>query len=408
MKTFLFILTFSLINSVLLAQNKINSRLFYLKPHLYNSKSKVTHFDLSSYVVTVSLPIDDRSKYYGETAYKNKETHEIDDFFGSPAMEEIQNKIKSDLAGFKSKQKNHAQKRMTFNSSVEVFYPKTGGGFINRKSFAKVRLVLGAVADDTVLFNKKYESVYVTNGMDNGFEGDVSMTVEDGENVTLGMALRQALDQFYNDLNQVLSLKKNFVIVYGKVTSAKTGSGVGAAITFRSATLSTANTSPEGNFQLAIPKTRCDIQITAPGFMNYLDEHDIPNTNLKMIEMDFKLRPIETGIVVSLKNVLFQTGTTTLLGESFPELDEAVTFLKDNKKVKIELQGHTDNQGDASKDLILSQQRVEKIKSYLVSQGIKSNRVSGKGFGSTRPIASNASEEGRRLNRRVEFVIVKN
>jgi outer membrane protein OmpA-like peptidoglycan-associated protein len=105
---------------------------------------------------------------------------------------------------------------------------------------------------------------------------------------------------------------------------------------------------------------------------------------------------------------LFEVGTTKLLKESYVELDEVVDFLKRNSKVRIELQGHTDNQGSALNDLELSQQRVDKIKSYLVSQGIKSNRVSGKGFGNTRPIASNNTEEERKLNRRVEFVIVKN
>jgi outer membrane protein OmpA-like peptidoglycan-associated protein len=110
---------------------------------------------------------------------------------------------------------------------------------------------------------------------------------------------------------------------------------------------------------------------------------------------------------VKLNNVLFEVGTTKLLKESFVELDEVVDFLKRNPKVKIELQGHTDNQGSAMNDSELSQQRVDKIRGYLVSQRIKSNRVSGKGFGNTRPIALNSTEEGRRLNRRVEFVIVR-
>ncbi len=81
--------------------------------------------------------------------------------------------------------------------------------------------------------------------------------------------------------------------------------------------------------------------------------------------------------------------------------------MKNNPKVEIELNGHTDNRGDAKKNIILSQQRVERIKSYLVSKGISSKRIKGKGFGGTRPIATNDSEEARKLNRRVEFVILK-
>ncbi len=207
LRTSLFILTFTFGSSVLIAQNKINSRLFYLKPHLYNSKSKITKFDLSSYNVNVSLPIDERNKFYGEVVYKNKKVHSIEDFYSSPTMVEIQNKIKSDLSGFRSKKKIALQKELMINTSVEVFYPKLRG-FIRAKSFAKVRLAATAIENNTTLISRKYESLYITNGMDNDFEGDLSMTVEEGENVTVGMALRKCLDQFYADVKQVLSLNE--------------------------------------------------------------------------------------------------------------------------------------------------------------------------------------------------------
>jgi outer membrane protein OmpA-like peptidoglycan-associated protein len=101
-------------------------------------------------------------------------------------------------------------------------------------------------------------------------------------------------------------------------------------------------------------------------------------------------------------------GTTSLLEESFAELDAVVDFMKINPKVEIELEGHTDNRGDARKNVVLSQQRVAKIKSYLVSKGIPSKRIKGKGFGGSRPIASSDSEEARKMNRRVDFLITKN
>jgi outer membrane protein OmpA-like peptidoglycan-associated protein len=124
--------------------------------------------------------------------------------------------------------------------------------------------------------------------------------------------------------------------------------------------------------------------------------------------MNFKLQPIEVGAIVNLKSVLFELGTTTLLEESYSELNVVVDFLNTNPKVEIELEGHTDNRGDSKKNVVLSQQRVDKIKSYLVSKGISGKRIKGKGFGGSRPIATNNTEEARRLNRRVEFRIVKN
>ncbi len=281
-------------------------------------------------------------------------------------MVEIQNKIKSDLSGFKSKKKIIPQKDLTVNTSVEVFYPKLRG-FIKARSFAKSkRLAVAAIENNITLINRKYESLYVTNGMDNDFEGDVSMTVEDGENVTVGMALRKCLDQFYSDLKLVLSLDENSIIVYGKVTSSKTSEGLSAAISFGSDSPLAIVSTPDGKYQLVISKTKYNVQIVASGFMKtYTEDFDDQASHAKMEEINFKLQSIETGRVVALKNVLFQVGTTKLLNESFPELDDVVTFLKGNRKVKIELQGHTDNQGNATKDLELSQQRVEVIKKLI-------------------------------------------
>jgi outer membrane protein OmpA-like peptidoglycan-associated protein len=150
------------------------------------------------------------------------------------------------------------------------------------------------------------------------------------------------------------------------------------------------------------------VQVDAQGYINLSEKLNIQSVEMSALELNFKLQPIEIGAVVNLKSVLFEIGTTTLLEESYSELNVVVDFLKTNPKVEIELEGHTDNRGDAKKNLELSQQRVDKIKSYLVSKGISGRRIKGKGFGGSRPIATNDSEEARRLNRRVEFRIVKN
>jgi outer membrane protein OmpA-like peptidoglycan-associated protein len=149
------------------------------------------------------------------------------------------------------------------------------------------------------------------------------------------------------------------------------------------------------------------ISIEAAGFVNLSEKLDLQSIDMKNVELNFKLQPIEVGAVVNLKSVLFELGSTTLLDESYSELNTVVDFLNANPKVEIELEGHTDNRGDAKKNLVLSQQRVDKIKSYLVSKGISARRIKGKGFGGSRPIATNNTEEERRLNRRVEFRILR-
>jgi len=123
--------------------------------------------------------------------------------------------------------------------------------------------------------------------------------------------------------------------------------------------------------------------------------------------MNFKLQPVEIGTTVNLKDVLFEQGKTNLLAQSYPELNLVISFLKTNPKVRIELAGHTDNRGIPGQNVKLSQARVDKVKAYLVSMGIESKRISGKGYGGAKPIASNDTEETRLFNRRVEFIIKK-
>jgi outer membrane protein OmpA-like peptidoglycan-associated protein len=403
------LLLFSLSGYTSFAQNRFNSRLFSDKPSLYNSKSKVTSLHLSKFVVSVASPIDDRNKFYGEEVYNNTKVHPMDEFFQSPTTIEIQNKIKADIKQFgagRTRAKSHD--KINIATAVEVFYPKVTG-FIHGKSFAKVRLALGATLNDSLLINSTYESFYITNGIDNGFEGNLEMTVEDGTNVTVGMALREALDQFYTDLNEALTPGNKKIIISGKVTNSKTGGGVRATIIFNSDSSHAINSSPDGRFKLTIPFSKHqNIQVSSLDFVTLSERLDLSSSVLRRTEKDFSLQPIEVGTIVSLRSVLFYMGTTDLLTGSYHELDGVVDFLKSNPKVKIELDGHTDNQGNANKDLVLSQQRVDKIKSYLVSKGIGTHRIQGKGFGGTRPIASNANEEGRKLNRRVEFVILNN
>ena len=123
--------------------------------------------------------------------------------------------------------------------------------------------------------------------------------------------------------------------------------------------------------------------------------------------MNFKLQPIEVGTTVNLKNVLFEQSKTLLLTQSYSELDMVASFLTANPNVKIELAGHTDNRGIPAQNVKLSQARVDKVKDYLVEKGISKKRITGKGYGGSKPIASNDTEETRQLNRRVEFVIKK-
>jgi outer membrane protein OmpA-like peptidoglycan-associated protein/6-phosphogluconolactonase (cycloisomerase 2 family) len=106
-----------------------------------------------------------------------------------------------------------------------------------------------------------------------------------------------------------------------------------------------------------------------------------------------------------LNNILFDFNKSTLRPSSFVELQKVVNILKNNPKFNIEISGHTDNIGNKSYNLSLSKDRADAVASYLISKGIDKNRIKTVGEGSTNPIATNSSEEGRQQNRRVEFMM---
>lgn len=113
------------------------------------------------------------------------------------------------------------------------------------------------------------------------------------------------------------------------------------------------------------------------------------------------------GTTTQLRSLQFVQSKAELLPDAQPALEQLVVFMRDHATAEIELAGHTDNQGDFDENLRLSKQRVEVVKDYLVKNGIAANRVTTRGYGPTRPIASNNSEPTRKLNRRVELTVLK-
>lgn len=204
------------------------------------------------------------------------------------------------------------------------------------------------------------------------------------------------------DLATVNTLK-----VYGKVTNAKTGESIPATVSFVGPVQpGLVAESSNGGYAIAIPSTQeYTISIEAKGYVSSMEKLNVNAYEMKELEMNFSLQPVALGTTVNLKNVLFAQTKADILPESFPELDLVVNFLQANPNVRIELSGHTDNRGVHADNVKLSLQRVNKVKDYLVTKGIESRRIAGKGYGGTKPIASNDTEESRKMNRRVEFTI---
>ncbi|MCQ2286926.1 MAG: OmpA family protein [Bacteroidales bacterium] len=128
-------------------------------------------------------------------------------------------------------------------------------------------------------------------------------------------------------------------------------------------------------------------------------------TELDPFIKDIFLKKAEIGKTFILKNIFFDFDKSTLVKESYVELDNLVSYLKANKSLKIEIGGHTDDQGSEEYNEKLSLSRAESVYKYLISKGIESNRLTYKGYGESMPIDDNSTEKGRAANRRTEFKI---
>jgi len=216
-----------------------------------------------------------------------------------------------------------------------------------------------------------------------------------------------------------IALPKEFkpepvILISGKVFNSKTKQPIAANIIFESLDdnkeMGAVETSPEnGEFKIILPKGKnYGYLALAKGFLSVEENIDASSIdNFQEVNKDLYLVPIEVGQSVNLNNIFFVKGQKDLLESSFQELSRLVKMLKDNPKIEIELGGHTDNQGNAKLNVDLSEERVKVVKKYLTDNGVADKRVSLKAYGGSKPVASNGSEETRKLNRRVEVTITK-
>jgi OmpA-OmpF porin, OOP family len=203
------------------------------------------------------------------------------------------------------------------------------------------------------------------------------------------------------------------ISVLGSVINAKTNAPInGAIVTFTAENLNdstyTDTSRPQYNLSLPSSTRNISIEVRSQGFMTQEETLQLEADPGASVQKDFFLTPLEVGETIKLEQLYFERGTANIMDDSYPELERLLKIMQENPNLYIELAGHTDNQGNARLNLKLSNERVTKVKEYLISRGISEKRVKGKGYGGSRPIASNASEETRRLNRRVEFTITKN
>jgi outer membrane protein OmpA-like peptidoglycan-associated protein len=124
------------------------------------------------------------------------------------------------------------------------------------------------------------------------------------------------------------------------------------------------------------------------------------------VHIDIYLQPITKGKETVLNNIFFDTDKYEIKDISKPELNKVAGFLKDNPEISISINGHTDNQGGEAYNKELSTKRAKAVYQYLIASGISEERLKYQGFGQSKPIASNDTQEGRQKNRRIAFEIL--
>jgi outer membrane protein OmpA-like peptidoglycan-associated protein len=202
------------------------------------------------------------------------------------------------------------------------------------------------------------------------------------------------------------------VVIRGIVQNALDGSPVGAEVEIVS--LEGENSSRvvsdeiSGEYLLGLPVSKSyRLNVNRQGFLFYSGRVLADTIQSRTeIQWDILLQPIRPGASITLNNIYFALDSYELLPESGGELTELTRLLKDNPSMLIEICGHTDSTGSREYNLELSRKRAESVMNHLVMQGIDSKRLSVRGFGDSRPVADNDTEEGRSKNRRTEVRIL--
>lgn len=204
------------------------------------------------------------------------------------------------------------------------------------------------------------------------------------------------------------------VLVSGKVINPSNNQPLEADIYYYSlkngSEVGRARTNPStGIYKIALPYGyQYSFIAKAVGYYSMSNYVDLTTSGeYKEMNLNIEMKPIEIGETFTIKNIFFDFNKSSLKPESYLELDRVAKLFTENPTVEVELSGHTDNVGTDGYNKKLSYERASSVAEYLISKGIIASRIKVEGYGKSKPVATNDTEEGRQLNRRVEFQILK-
>jgi outer membrane protein OmpA-like peptidoglycan-associated protein len=281
---------------------------------------------------------------------------------------------------------------------------------------------LGSEAGPVFMINGEMaDSVYI-----DPVDGSFSIKLPFGKNYIIGVAADRyrtidvKVDLTTHDQHTVIRqdilaerIGANLVTLKGNMVNTKTGKfleegyDVRMIVNGRESPAFEYNHS-DASYNLSLPVGfNYDLIPKLVNFYNRLEAVDLTDAEpMSVIDRNFYVTPLEVGQSIEIENIYFETGSSVLKPESFRSLNALIGFLKEYPNVVVEIGGHTDNVGSATLNEALSEGRAFAVAEYVISQGINAQRVVSKGYGFSKPVASNQTEEGRNRNRRVDFTIL--
>lgn len=199
--------------------------------------------------------------------------------------------------------------------------------------------------------------------------------------------------------------------VKGRVFDSKTKKGLPSSVELidlaAKEPLSKVQTDETGHYLITLPVGKdYAFNVNRKGYLFFSDNFSLSQSSPDSVyEMNIGLQPIEVNASVVLNNIFFDVNKFDLKPASQIELDKLVQLLNENPSLKIEIGGHTDNAGKPADNQTLSNNRAKAVVNYLTSKGVAAARLVAKGYGETKPVTDNTTEEGRAKNRRTEMKI---
>jgi outer membrane protein OmpA-like peptidoglycan-associated protein len=256
---------------------------------------------------------------------------------------------------------------------------------------AEIDAVTSEAATGSFRIDQVPVGVYTVTATAEGyFKGSQTVQVEEGRVAAPTFALKPLTER---------------TTITGKVSDKKTGDPLAATVSFPNSGLADVANDPEtGVYMAEIPVGSYAVKVTSEGYLAQTAAVVLQKD--KPLVRDFEL--VAEGMSITLRGVYFDFNKATIKPESRPALEDAAKILKENPDIRVEIQGHTDSKGSDEYNQNLSERRAQSVVNYLVTQlGIDRTRLVARGYGEGMPIATNDTDEGRALNRRVEFFILE-